>query len=224
MVCSRDTAPLLDDPRIRVPLLDAVPDGARAIRVRGSQLVHRGLFKAIAARDDASPAPPPVRDLARERFPFAEVWGFDPIDVTSDAVADQAEGAALRWRSGRSKTARPRADLNRYISLAITRLLVKTKLLPNQVSVVILGIGLLGAWFASRGDYASVVIGAFLFQTQSVLDGRDGEMSRITHRGSRTGEWLDTIGDDLTNYGFFGGLGLGLYRDEASISTSPRAW
>src|SRR5262249_6017100 len=32
------------------------------------------------------------------------------------------------------------------------------------------------------------------------------------HRGSRLGEWLDTIGDDLTNYGFFGGAGLGLYR------------
>jgi phosphatidylglycerophosphate synthase len=179
--------------------------------VRGSQLVHRGLFKAMAARDDSSVTPPATRDLARERFPFAEAWGFDPIDVTNDALALEAE--ALLFRSLRKKqdgwTSR---YLNRYISLALTRLLVKTKLLPNQVSVVILGIGLLGAWFASRGDYASVVLGAFLFQAQSVLDGCDGEMSRVTHRGSRTGEWLDTIGDDLTNYGFFGGLGLGLHR------------
>ena len=34
----------------------------------------------------------------------------------------------------------------------------------------------------------------------------------MSHRGSRLGEWLDTIGDDLTNYGFFGGAGVGLYR------------
>jgi CDP-L-myo-inositol myo-inositolphosphotransferase len=44
-----------------------------------------------------------------------------------------------------------------------------------------------------------------------VLDGCDGEMSRLTFRGSHTGEWLDTIGDDLTNYGFFGGAAWGLY-------------
>ncbi len=211
VVCSRDVAPLLADPRVRIPVLDAVPGGTRAIRVRSSQLVHRGLFKAIVARDETSVTPPLTRDLARERFPFAEAWGFEPIDVTSDALALEAEG--LLFRSLRKKqdgwTSR---YLNRYISLALTRLLVKTKLLPNQVSVVILGIGLLGAWFASRGDYASVVIGAFLFQSQSVLDGCDGEMSRVTHRGSRTGEWLDTVGDDLTNYGFFGGLGIGLYR------------
>ena len=55
-------------------------------------------------------------------------------------------------------------------------------------------------------------MGAFLFQAQSVLDGCDGEMSRVTHRGSRTGEWLDTVGDDLTNYGFFAGAALGLYQ------------
>jgi len=45
-----------------------------------------------------------------------------------------------------------------------------------------------------------------------VLDGCDGEMSRVSHRGSHLGEWLDTIGDDLTNYGFFGGAGIGLYQ------------
>ena len=39
----------------------------------------------------------------------------------------------------------------------------------------------------------------------------DGEMSRLTFRGSLTGEWLDTVGDDLTNYGFFTGAALGLF-------------
>jgi CDP-L-myo-inositol myo-inositolphosphotransferase len=49
-----------------------------------------------------------------------------------------------------------------------------------------------------------------LFQAQSVLDGCDGELSRLTFRGSRLGEWLDTVGDDLTNYSFFTGAALGL--------------
>jgi hypothetical protein len=102
--------------------------------------------------------------------------------------------------------------LNRAISLSITRFLVRTPLRPNQVSVGILAIGLLGAFLASFGDYLHLLAGAVLFQAQSVLDGCDGEMSRLTFRGSRTGEWLDTIGDDLTNYGFFTGAAWGLYR------------
>jgi phosphatidylglycerophosphate synthase len=78
---------------------------------------------------------------------------------------------------------------------------------------VILGIGLLGAVMAAKGQ---LVLGAVLFQAQSVLDGCDGEVSRVTHRGSLAGEWLDTIGDDLTNYGFFGGAGYGLYQATGS--------
>src|SRR5207247_1741966 len=72
-------------------------------------------------------------------------------------------------------------------------------------------IGLFGAWLASRGTYETMLAGAALFQAQSVLDGCDGEMSRLTFRGSRTGEWLDTVGDDLTNYAFFAGASWGLY-------------
>ena len=34
-----------------------------------------------------------------------------------------------------------------------------------------------------------------------------GQLSRLENAG----EWLDTVGDDLTNYGFFAGAALGLY-------------
>jgi phosphatidylglycerophosphate synthase len=137
-------------------------------------------------------------------------YGFSPIAVTQTTGFAAAERALLRalrkpqdgWTSTR---------LNRPLSLAITRRLVGTSLRPNQVSVAILGVGLLGAYLASRGTYASLVAGATLFHAQSVLDGCDGEMSRLTFRGSHTGEWLDTVGDDLTNYGFFGGAAWGLY-------------
>jgi phosphatidylglycerophosphate synthase len=60
------------------------------------------------------------------------------------------------------------------------------------------------------------VAGAALFQLQSVLDGCDGEISRVTHRTSFAGQWLDTIGDDVTNYAFVAGAGFGLYRATGS--------
>ena len=201
----------LRDTRLRIPVTDTVPSGLCVLRVPWNFVVHRGYFKSIAERDAEDPNAPRERDLASGDVPYDAPYAFSPIAVSDAASAREAEKRlfhALRkpqdgWTS---------RYLNRYISLAISRWLVKTPLRPNQVSVGILGVGIAGAWFAARGGYGNLLLGAFLFQSQSVLDGCDGEMSRVSHRGSRTGEWLDTVGDDLTNYGFFAGAALGLYQ------------
>jgi len=201
----------LADGRLRIPVLERVPDGLRVLRVPANFVVHRGLFKSIAERDARDPESPRERDLSQGGLMHEGPYVFEPIAVIDERTAREAERRlfhALRkpqdgWTS---------RYLNRYISLAISRWLVKTPLRPNQVSVGILGVGLAGAWFAAQGGYGNLLLGACLFQAQSVLDGCDGEMSRVTHRGSRTGEWLDTVGDDLTNYGFFAGAALGLYK------------
>jgi 1L-myo-inositol 1-phosphate cytidylyltransferase / CDP-L-myo-inositol myo-inositolphosphotransferase len=214
VVLSADSSGLresLRDVRLRIPVVDRLPEGMRVLRVPANFVVHRGLFKSITERDAKDPHSPRQRDLSAEIIAHDAPYSFAPIAVLDAQSAREAERRlfhALRkpqdgWTS---------RYLNRYISLAISRWLVKTPLRPNQVSVGILGVGLAGAWFASQGGYGNLLLGAFLFQAQSVLDGCDGEMSRVTHRGSRTGEWLDTVGDDLTNYGFFAGAALGLYR------------
>lgn len=205
----------LEDPRLRIPVLDAPPKDVRLVHVPGNFVVHRGFFKFLNELDDASPSAPRERDLSREAIAYDEPYSFSPLAVVDQASAQEAEKKlfhALRkpqdgWTS---------RYLNRYISLFISRFLVKTPLRPNQVSVGILGVGVVGAVLASRGGYWNLLIGAFLFQAQSVLDGCDGEMSRVSHRGSRTGEWLDTVGDDLTNYGFFTGAAIGLYRTSSN--------
>lgn len=202
----------LSDARLRIPVRDTVPNGSRVLGLPANFVVHRGLFKSVAERDAKDPESPRERDLSRDLLPYDAPYSFAPFAVEGDRSARQAERClfqALRkpqdgWTS---------RYLNRYISLSISRWLVKTPLRPNQVSVGILGVGLVGAWFAARGGYGNLLFGAFLFQAQSVLDGCDGEMSRVTYRGSLTGEWLDTVGDDLTNYGFFAGASLGLYRE-----------
>lgn len=200
----------LTDSRLHIPVTERAPD-VRAISVPGNFVVHRALFKQIIQQDALDPNSPRLRNLAESVPPQEAPYAFTPIAVADAASARRAERALFRalrkpqdgWTS---------RYLNRYISLWISRWLVKTPLAPNQVSVAILGVGLLGAWFAAHGGYGNLLLGACLFQAQSVLDGCDGEMSRVTYRGSRTGEWLDTVGDDLTNYGFFSGAALGLYR------------
>ncbi|MFZ5896768.1 MAG: hypothetical protein ACOY0T_37270 [Myxococcota bacterium] len=201
----------LADARLRIAVSADAPPNARRVHVPANYVVFRGLFRRIAEHDDALSNPPHERDLAKEPFPHDAVYGFDPFPVSDAASQRQAERALFRslrkpedgWTS---------RWLNRYISLALSRQLVKTPLTPNQISLGILAIGLGGACAAASGTELGLPLGAFLLQTQSVLDGCDGEVSRVTHRGSKTGEWLDTIGDDLSNYGFFAGASWGLFR------------
>jgi phosphatidylglycerophosphate synthase len=211
----------LRDARLQVPVLDAEDPSlagrfARAAEVRAPAdfVVHRAVMAhaSVESIDLAAPGAiaPPALDAAGP-------YGFSPIAVTDRAAFDAAERALLRSlrkpQDGWTST-----YLNRPISLFLTRRLVATQLRPNQVSVGILGVGMLGAFLASRGTYGALVAGATLFHAQSVLDGCDGEMSRLTFRGSLLGEWLDTVGDDLTNYGFFGGAAWGLYTATGQVA------
>jgi phosphatidylglycerophosphate synthase len=202
-----DLPALLRDERLRIPVLYDVPPGAARLSAPTSLLAHRATHRELAEKLTAGAE---LR-LADVREPPNVAYSFSPIDVTTDADETRAE-RALFHSLRKPQDGWTSRHLNRYISLAISRWLVRTPLRPNQVSVAILGVGVAGAVLAAQGSYGSLVLGAALFQAQSVLDGCDGEMSRVSHRGSRLGEWLDTIGDDLTNYGFFGGSGIGLYR------------
>lgn len=195
----------LRDERLRIPLVTSRPSGSFLVSAPANLVIHRGLIQAaLAARGE--------RDwsITQEPFAFEAPFGFEPILIESGADLARARKALLsslrKPQDGWTST-----YLNRHISLFFTRFLVATPLRPNQVSVGILFVGVAGAYMASRGTYLDLLIGALLFQSQSVLDGCDGEMSRLTFRGSRTGEWLDTIGDDLTNYGYFTGASWGLY-------------
>jgi len=103
--------------------------------------------------------------------------------------------------------------VNRPISLFITRFLTIFDLHPNHLTPVIMLIGLLSGILAAHGGYWWFLAGALLLQLQSILDGCDGELARITFRTSKLGQWLDTIGDDFSNYVFLAGLATGLYRE-----------
>jgi len=210
---------LLADSRLRLRVID---EGDRpsllefrstspSIRAPANLVVHRATFVALAQHASGEMTLPPASEATSAAIRGAGgIFGFEPVAVSDGASAKVARASLLRSlrkpQDGWTST-----YLNRHVSLTLSRMLVATPLKPNQVSVGILGVGLLGAWLASRGTYASLLVGAALFQAQSILDGCDGEMSRLTFRGSRLGEWLDTVGDDLTNYGFFAGAAWGLY-------------
>ncbi len=198
---------VLADPRVRIPRLSQADAEDVSIAVPWTWLMPRDILRTVQNQGLGADT---TLQLVHAVPAISGPYGFAPVDVLDRPSARRAEG--LLFRSLRkTEDGWTSRWLNRYISLTVSRWLVKTPLRPNQLSVAILGVGIAGAYLASRGTYGSLVLGACLFQAQSVLDGCDGEMSRVTHRGSHLGEWLDTIGDDITNYGFFAGAGYGLW-------------
>lgn len=68
------------------------------------------------------------------------------------------------------------------------------------------------AMFAAlvSGSTEGLLAGAVLFQLASIVDGVDGEIARVTQRGTRLGATLDSITDGFTNVGFIVGLAVNL--------------
>lgn len=101
---------------------------------------------------------------------------------------------------------------NRHISGFLSFYLVKTPISANAVTFLVTAVGLTSGYYAARGGYASYLFAAFLFKLASILDGVDGEMANLTFTNTRLGQFLDTIGDNLTYFVFILGTGLGLFR------------
>jgi phosphatidylglycerophosphate synthase len=99
--------------------------------------------------------------------------------------------------------------LNRHISLFLSRLVVGLPISPNMMTATTFGVAIIATAFAAQGSYGAVAIGAVLMQLNSILDGCDGELARVRFEGSKLGQWLDTVGDDLSNIVFWAGLGFG---------------
>lgn len=191
------------DPRLTLPVL-AVPAGAErrvdaVLTGRIGLVWHRVLPKRLVTegyRGDIEAAP-----LAPGEFLVA------PTDKTGLRQAeDLLLAALLKGTDGIiSRT------INRRLSLRVTRSLLETGLTPNQMTMVAALFGLAAIIGVGLGGAAWFVPGAVLLQIQSILDGCDGEISRLKYIRSRLGEWLDQVVDDVVNLGFFVVTGWALY-------------
>lgn len=103
-------------------------------------------------------------------------------------------------------------NFNRHISLFISKYLMHTPLTANQATFIISVIGILSGVLAAMGSYSSILVGAILFKLTSILDGVDGELSKLKMTQSKQGAWLDTASDNLTYVVFAFGLVWGLYQ------------
>jgi phosphatidylglycerophosphate synthase len=112
--------------------------------------------------------------------------------------------------------------LNRPISRAVTRLLLRFSTTPNAWTLLIFSIPLVASLIFLRGTYWSFLCGLVLFQVFSVLDGCDGEIARAKFLESERGRQLDDLCDILSNILLVVGLGFGLFKQASPVGGS--AW
>jgi phosphatidylglycerophosphate synthase len=196
------SAELPHDARLRLAVTAVTPGAPpapdTALRARLGLVWHRMLPKRLITdgyRGDIEAAPLlpgefvlPVTDAASAR-----------------AAEDQLLQSLLKATDGLISRI-----INRRISLRVTRAVLETGLTPNQMTAVAAMFGAAAIIVVFLGGASWFIPGALLLQAQSILDGCDGEISRLKYIRSRLGEWLDQIVDDAVNLGFFFATGWAL--------------
>jgi phosphatidylglycerophosphate synthase len=132
------------------------------------------------------------------RFPLSEAADARPAERwLLRSLIKQREGFMSR-------------HFERKISLAITRRLAVTRVTPDAMTIVSVGIGLVGAPFFLSASPVYQLLGALLFLTHSILDGCDGELARLKFMESPHGAILDFWGDNVVHVGVFSCMAVGL--------------
>lgn len=99
--------------------------------------------------------------------------------------------------------------LNKRISFAITPILLKLPITPNQITIFCFFLGAAGCAMLFHPSHHLRIFGAMLLQMNSILDGCDGEVARLRVQTSRSGAWMDTVSDDVLNNLMFACLSFG---------------
>ncbi len=169
-----------------------------------------GIERSIAEGDESLSGG--VRILASEgNMRAVEIDGLFWQDVDTPDALHQGE-MALFGMLGKSTDGMVSRHFNRKVSAWISKFLVKTPATPNQISIAAMMVTFLAGWAMAEGSHLYVALGGLLFQFASIIDGCDGEIATLKYAGSRFGEWLDTVADNVSYLVFFSGVIYGMYK------------
>jgi len=107
--------------------------------------------------------------------------------------------------------------LNRPISTKISKLLLKKRITPNQISFFSFILSILGALLFFLGGYVNLLIGGILAQVSSIIDGCDGEIARLKFQVSEFGGWYDAVLDRYADAFLLFGLTYYVYLPNGNL-------
>ncbi len=106
--------------------------------------------------------------------------------------------------------------INTYLLRPIAGIIVwalyYTPITPNQVTIISILSGIIAALFYLKGTASGFVVAGLLVTFKDILDSADGQLARAKQLQSRTGRFLDSIGDFVVDAAIFGSIGWTLYK------------
>ena len=99
----------------------------------------------------------------------------------------------------------------RPLASLLVRMVFKTRVTPNQLTVIAFFIGLAGAFLYTRGEPVYFLWGGILAQLSSIVDCADGMLARSKGMCSKYGAFLDLFLDRITDFFFFSCISIGWY-------------
>jgi phosphatidylglycerophosphate synthase len=127
---------------------------------------------------------------------------------------DEAEvrlARAVRYESTSTDALMARV-IDRRLSWRLSLRLARTRVTPNQVTIVNTALGFGCAALLASTSYWLKLCGALLFLLSITLDGVDGELARLRMLESHFGERLDVLTDNIVHVAVFAGMAIGCYR------------
>jgi len=150
-----------------------------------------------------------IRVLAKHgKMKAFDIYDKYWIDIDNDNALKNAEHLLIEQL--KKNTDGPISKIfNRPISIRISKLLLKTGITPNQISLLTFIIGIFASLFFYVGEYLYLVVGGILVQVSSIIDGCDGEIARLKLEETKYGGWFDAVLDRYADALIIFGMVLG---------------
>ena len=100
----------------------------------------------------------------------------------------------------------------------LVRLLYRTPVTPNQVTLAATAAGLAAAALYGAGTPGRTLAAGLCLTLKDLLDSADGQLARAKGKFSRAGRFLDSIGDFVVNLTVFTGIAAAMLRQGAGAA------
>ena len=159
-----------------------------------------------------------VSDLDTVRAPAPAGSWHDASDPAGRRDAEHRLFGSLRQPSDGYL-----ARFDRTLSIALSRLLVRTPVTPNVITAVSLLVGLGGAALLASAGSWNALLGAAVLWASCILDGCDGEVARLKLLTSPFGARFDIATDNVLHLATFVAITVHLHRRHPDMSVAGPA-
>jgi len=97
----------------------------------------------------------------------------------------------------------------RPVAFLLVRVIYRTEITPNQISLFAIVMGIFAGYFYSLGQPLYFTVGALFFLAFNILDCSDGQLARLKKNGTPVGRIIDGISDYIATVAVYLGILFG---------------